>query len=87
MRRPALLCAPSKSHNDDRDLPTIQELLLTKLQEQGFVAEDRTRQDKTGLGVKEATAKERGGSIDHNGFAPGDNSGRSLRERPLSSSK
>jgi hypothetical protein len=48
--------------DDDRDLPIIEELLLAKLQEQGFATEDRGL-DKTG-GVKEVALEERGGSVD-----------------------
>lgn len=33
--------ANDDENDDDRDLPTIEELLLTKLQEQGFTTEDR----------------------------------------------
>ena len=51
----------SDKTNDD-DLSVIKELLLTKLWEQGFAAEDWGL-DKTG-GVDEAAIDERGGSID-----------------------
>merc|ERR1712225_114794 len=65
--------------NDDRDgdgdrvLPTIEELLFTKLQAQGFTTGHRG-QDKTG-GVEEVAADERGGSVDQSRSAQSDNSG------------
>jgi hypothetical protein len=66
-------------NDDDRDLPTIEELLLAKLQEQGFATEDRGP-DKTG-GVEEAAADEMGGSIDESRSAQSDNSSRNPGER------
>ena len=66
----------------DRDLPTIEELLFTKLQAQGFTTGHRG-QDKTG-GVEEVAADERGGSVDQSRSAQSDNSGGSPGEpRPL----
>ncbi|KAL5316367.1 hypothetical protein ACEPPN_015412 [Leptodophora sp. 'Broadleaf-Isolate-01'] len=49
--------ANDDENDDGRDLPTIEELLLAKLQAQGFITEDRGP-DKTG-GVEEAAADER----------------------------
>ncbi|KAH7330014.1 hypothetical protein BKA65DRAFT_48136 [Rhexocercosporidium sp. MPI-PUGE-AT-0058] len=59
--------------DDDRDLPTIEELLFTKLQAQGFTTGGRGP-DKTG-GVEEVAADERGGSVDQSRPAQSDNSG------------
>jgi len=64
--------------NDD-DFPTIEELLLTKLQEQGFTTEDRDP-DKAG-GVKEVASEERDSSVDQSRSAQSDNSGRSPGKR------
>merc|ERR1711964_645025 len=66
-----------KANNDetdnDRDLPTIEELLFTKLQAQGFTTGDQDP-DKTG-GVEDVAADERGGSVDQSRSAQSDNSG------------
>ena len=58
-------------HDDDNDLPTLQR--------EGFATENR-RPDNTGFGVGDVTAEERGGSLDNNGSAPGENSGGSPGE-------
>jgi len=70
--------ANDDENDDGRDLPTIEELLLAKLQAQGFITEDRGP-DKTG-GVEEAAADERGGSVDQSRSAQSDNLGGSLGE-------
>jgi hypothetical protein len=73
-------------NDDSRDLPTVEKLLLAKLQEQGFAAPDPNPGHKE-RGVEESAVDERGGAIDHHGSALGDNSGGSLGERahyPLS---
>ena len=68
--------------DDDRDLPTIEELLFTKLQAQGFTSGGRAS-GKTG-GVEEVAADERGGSVDQSRSAQSDSSGGSPGEpRPL----
>jgi len=54
--------ADDDENDDDGDLPIIEELLRTKLQEQGFVTEDRGL-EKTG-GVGDIALEERGGSVD-----------------------
>jgi hypothetical protein len=69
-----------ENDDDDRDLPTIEKLLFTKLQEQGFAAAD-PNPGHIERGVEEAVADERAGSIDHHGSALGDNSGGSTGER------
>jgi hypothetical protein len=53
--------------------------LYTALQKEGFATENR-RPDNTAFGVRDATAEERGGSLDYNGLTPGDNSGGSPGE-------
>ncbi|KAG4428111.1 hypothetical protein IFR05_016405, partial [Cadophora sp. M221] len=73
--------ANDDENDDDRDRPIIEELLLTKLQEQGFTTEDRGP-DKTG-GVEEVASGERGGSVDQSRSAQSDNSGRNLSEPRL----
>ena len=68
--------------DDDRDLPTIEELLFTNLQAQGFTTGGRGP-DQTSR-VEEVAADERGGSIDQSRSAQSDNSGGSPGEpRPL----
>merc|ERR1719262_1320594 len=66
-----------KANNDEtddhRDLPTIEELLFTKLQAQGFTTGGRAP-GKTG-GVEEVAADERGSSVDQSRSAQSDNSG------------
>merc|ERR1711939_795452 len=59
--------------DDDRDLPTIEELLFIKLQAQGFTTGVRAP-GKTGR-VEEVAADERGGSVDQSRSAQSDNSG------------
>lgn len=54
--------ANNDENDDDRDLPTIEELLFTKLKAQGFTTGARGP-DKTG-GVEEVAADERSGSVD-----------------------
>jgi hypothetical protein len=71
--------ANDDENDDDRDLPTIEELLLTKLQEQGFTTEDRGP-DKTG-GVEGVASEERGGSVDQSRSAQSDDSGGSPGKR------
>jgi hypothetical protein len=61
-------------NDDNHDLPTIEELLLAKLQEQSFATEDRGP-EKTGK-VEDAAAGDIGGSIDQSRSAQSDNSGR-----------
>jgi len=74
--------ANNEENDDDQDLPTIEELLFTKLQAQGFTM-GYQGQDKTG-GVEEVAADERGGSVDQSRSAQSDNSGGSPGElRPL----
>ncbi|KAH7330006.1 hypothetical protein BKA65DRAFT_47766 [Rhexocercosporidium sp. MPI-PUGE-AT-0058] len=73
--------ANDDENDDDRDLPIIEELLLTKLQEQGFTREDRGP-DKTGR-VEEVASEERGGSVDQSRSAQRDISGRNLSEPRL----
>ena len=58
---------------------TIKEILYTTLQKKGFTTEDQ-RLNNTTFRVEEATTEERGGFIEHNGSALGDNSARSLGE-------
>jgi len=65
--------------DDDRDLPTIEELLFIKLQAQGFTTGVRAP-GKTGR-VEEVAADERGGSVDQSRSAQSDNSGGSPGER------
>ena len=75
----------STINDDGYDLPSIEQLLYTTLQKEGFAAEDQ-RPNNTAFGVGDAIA-ERGGSLDDNGSAPGDNSGGSRGEHthyPLS---
>lgn len=77
IRGTSTICGGSdKENDDDRGLPTIEELLYTKLQEQGFTTEDQGP-DKTD-GVKEVASEERGGSVDQSSSAQSDNLGRSL---------
>ena len=45
--------------SDDDDFPTIEEILCTTLQKQGFTTEDQGP-DNTVLGVKEVASEERG---------------------------
>jgi hypothetical protein len=59
--------------------PTIEELLLAKLQEQSFATEDRGP-EKTGK-VEDAAAGDIGGSIDQSRSAQSDNSGRNPDKR------
>ncbi|KAH8787553.1 hypothetical protein F5882DRAFT_110926 [Hyaloscypha sp. PMI_1271] len=61
-------------NDDGRDLPTVEKLLLTKLQEQGFAAADPNPGHKE-RGVEEAAADERAGAIDRHGSVPGGNFG------------
>lgn len=78
-------CSDKANNDDDDDLPTIEELLLTKLQEQCFTTQDQDP-DKT-CGVEEVASKEKGDSIEHTGSAQSDNSGGSPGKRahyPLS---
>jgi hypothetical protein len=70
--------ANDDENDNDRDLLIIEELLLTKLQEQGFITEDRGL-DKTG-GVK-GVALERGSSVDQSRLAQSNNSGGSSGKR------
>ncbi|KAG9243675.1 hypothetical protein BJ878DRAFT_108243 [Calycina marina] len=70
--------ANNNETDDDRDLPTIEELLLTKLQAQGFITGVRGL-DKTG-GVEDTAADERGGSVDQSRSAQSDDSGGSLED-------
>jgi hypothetical protein len=67
----------NKTNNDkndnDRDLPIIEELLLTNLQAQGFTTGGRGP-DKTS-GVEEVAADERGVSADQSRSAQSNNSG------------
>ncbi|KAL5312933.1 hypothetical protein ACEPPN_019359 [Leptodophora sp. 'Broadleaf-Isolate-01'] len=65
--------ANDDENDDDRDFPIIEELLLTKLQEQGFTTEDRGP-DRTG-GVEGVASEERGGSVDQSRSAQSDDSG------------
>ncbi|PMD57092.1 uncharacterized protein K444DRAFT_46455 [Hyaloscypha bicolor E] len=61
--------------DDDRnnhDLPTIEELLFTKLQEQSFITEDRGL-DKTRFGVEEVALEEKGGAVDQSRSTQSDN--------------
>jgi hypothetical protein len=71
----------------DSDNPyTIEEILYTTLQKEGFITKDQ-RPDNTAFRVKEATTEERGDFIDYTGSALGDNSDRSPGEHahyPLS---
>ena len=72
--------------SDDDDPHTIEEILYTALQKEGFTTEDQ-RLDNTAFRVEEATIEERGDFMDYNRSAPGDNSDRSLGEHahyPLS---
>lgn len=59
--------------DDDRDLPTVEELLFTNLQAQGFTTRDRGPDKKSG--VKEAAVDKRGGSVDQSRSAQSDDSG------------
>ncbi len=68
-----------ETDDDDRDLPTIEELLFTNLQAQGFTTEDRGP-DKTG-GVEEAASEEKGGSVDQSNSAQSDELGGSPGKR------
>ncbi|MCJ1357476.1 MAG: hypothetical protein MMC33_007472 [Icmadophila ericetorum] len=61
-------------NDDGRDLPTIEELLFTKLQEQGFAVADPNPGHKE-RGVEEVATDERGGSVDQGRSAQSDNSG------------
>lgn len=65
--------------DNDNDLPTVEEILYTALQKEGFATENR-HPDNTAFGVGDATTEERGGSLDNNGSAPDDNSGGSPSE-------
>jgi hypothetical protein len=56
-----------ETNDDDRDLPTIEELLFTNLQAQGFTTGDRGP-DKTGV-VEEVATDERGSSVDQSRLA------------------
>ncbi|CAG8982703.1 hypothetical protein HYALB_00000984 [Hymenoscyphus albidus] len=58
--------------DNDSDFSTIEELLLTKPQEQGFTKENRGL-DNTG-GVEEVALEGRTGSVDYSGLALGYNS-------------
>jgi hypothetical protein len=66
-------------NDDSRDLPTVEKLLLSKLQEQGFAAADPNPGQKE-RGVEEAAADKRGRAIDRHGSIPGDNSSGSTGE-------
>lgn len=78
----------SNKENDDenedgRDLPIIEELLFTKLQEQGFAVADPNPGHKE-RGVKKVATDKRDGSVDQGRSAQSDNSGGSPGEpRPL----
>jgi hypothetical protein len=67
--------------NKDRDLPTIEELLLTKLQEQGvgLTTEDQGP-DKTG-GIEKVASEERRGFAKHTRLAQSGKASGSLGER------
>ncbi|MCJ1345826.1 hypothetical protein MMC31_004035 [Peltigera leucophlebia] len=65
--------ANNDENDDHRDLLTIEELLFTKLQAQGFTTGGRDP-DKTG-GVEEVAADERSGFVDQSRSAQGDNPG------------
>jgi hypothetical protein len=66
-------------NDDDCDLPSIEQLLYTRLQKEGLATEDQ-RPRNSAFKVGDA-AVERGGSLDdNNGSAPGDNSGESPGE-------
>ncbi|PVH70373.1 hypothetical protein DL98DRAFT_597880 [Cadophora sp. DSE1049] len=71
----------SENDNDDdaRDLPTIEELLFTKLQKEGFTAADPNPGHRE-RGAEEEATDEKGGAIDYYGSALGDNSSRSLED-------
>ncbi|KAF8850006.1 hypothetical protein BDZ45DRAFT_697068 [Acephala macrosclerotiorum] len=68
------------NRNDDSyDPPSIEQRLYTTLQKEGFAAEDR-RPNNTAFGVGDTIAEERGGSLDDNRSAPGDNSSGSPKD-------
>jgi hypothetical protein len=69
----------NENDDDDCDLPSIEQLLYTTLQKEGFAAEDQ-RPKNTAFGVGDTTAKESGDSLNNNKSVPGDNSGGSLGE-------
>jgi hypothetical protein len=72
--------------NDSDNPRPIEEILYIALQKKGFITEDQRLDNKT-FRVEETTAEERGGFMEHNGSALGDNSARSLGEHayyPLS---
>lgn len=71
----------SNDNDDDCDLPSIEQLLYTTLQKEGFATEDQ-RPKNSAFVVGDA-----GSLDDDNGSALGDNSGGSLGEHvhcPLS---
>ncbi len=68
-------------NDDDCDLPSIEQLLYTTLQKEGFAAEDQRPKNKA-FGVGDTIVEERGGSLDDNESAPDDNLGGSLGEHP-----
>lgn len=65
----------SETDDDERDLPTIEELLFTNLQAQGFTTGDRDPAKTSG--VEEIAADKRGGSVDQSRSAQSDNLGKS----------
>jgi len=58
----------NENDDDDRDFPIIEELLLAKLQEQGFAAANPNLGHKE-RGVEKAATDERGGGINRHGLA------------------
>lgn len=68
------------NNNDDYNFPTIEDILGTVLQEQGFLTEDNGT-NNTNRGFVKVALGERGPSIDHSGSAPSDSLGKSQGER------
>jgi hypothetical protein len=64
----------NNGNNEDYGLPSIEQLLYTTLQKDGFTAEDQ-RPNNTAFGVGDTSARERGSSVHNNGSALVDNSG------------
>jgi len=70
----------NNNNDDDYDFPTIEDILGTALQEQGFPTEDDGT-NNTNRGFEKVALGERGPSIDHSGSAPSDSLGKSQGER------
>jgi hypothetical protein len=59
--------------DDDDEFPSIEKLLRTTLQREGFAAGDQRPNNTASVGVVDTGAEKRGGSFDNYGSAPIDN--------------